>query len=49
MKVNISGGAALTVCSDLPAAPGAAAWSTTHLIVFAISEGTDAAGLWTVP
>jgi Tol biopolymer transport system component len=49
MKINIAGGAALTVCGNLPAAPSSAAWGTNDLIVFAISERTDAAGLWSVP
>ncbi len=38
MKINVAGGAALTVCGGLPAAPGAAAWSTNDRIIFAISE-----------
>ena len=49
MKINVAGGAALTVCGGLPTAPGAAAWSTNDLIIFAISERTDTAGLWSVP
>ena len=48
MKINVAGGAALTVCGGLPAAPGAAAWSTNDRIIFAISERTDTAGLWSV-